>query len=247
MQPDVEDSYLVKTVGFEGPLDLLLTLIEDRKLSISEVALASVADAYTAHVRALERVPVGETAQFVLTAATLLLIKSRSLLPTLDFTSEEEGDIRDLEERLRRLAVLRESARELARLAAGPALYARRARVEPIPIFAPGSRLTMAVIVETVQGIVSSVSSEASRIPETLVRRTVHLEEVVRTLAERIERAFAVSFSDIRAASRDRLDLIVSFLALLELVRRGGVAAAQEAPFADITIEGDHVGVPRYD
>ena len=240
-------SFSVKAGGFEGPLDLLLSLIEDRKLSISEVTLASVADEYTAHVRALERVPIGETAQFVLTASTLLLIKSRSLLPTLDLSAEEQGDIRDLEKRLARLSIIRERARELARKLGGPALYARRARIEPLVTFAPGSSLRVAVLVETIQGLVSALSSQASRVPEALVRRTVHLEQVVRNLAERVERAIAVRFSDIRATSRDRLDLIVSFLALLELVKRGSVAAVQEIPFADIIIEGQQVGVPRYD
>ncbi len=247
MDADAGETFSVKTRGFEGPLDLLLTLIESRKLSISEVAIAAVADEYTAHVRALERVPIGETAQFVLTASTLLLIKSRSLLPTLDLTSEEEGDIRDLETRLRRLESVRERARELRRLAEGSALYARLSRVEPLVVFAPGNRLSVAVMSEAIQELLRTISSQAPRIPEALVRRAIQLEQVIRDLARRIERAALVRFSDIRKGSRDRLELIASFLALLELVRRGGAAAGQEMPFADITIEGQQVGVLRYD
>src|SRR3989338_4435492 len=90
----------VKTEVFEGPLDLLLELIEKRKLLISDVSLAQVCDEYIAQINAMHEMPVGETAEFVSLAATLLLIKSHSLLPTLELSPDETGDIKELEYRL---------------------------------------------------------------------------------------------------------------------------------------------------
>jgi len=79
----MEPSFTVQAASFVGPLETLLNLIEDRKLSVSEVSLAEVTDAYLAYVEKLPELPLGETAQFILVASTLLLIKSRTLLPSL--------------------------------------------------------------------------------------------------------------------------------------------------------------------
>src|SRR5665647_135936 len=90
----------VKTPVYEGPLDLLLELIEKRKLLINDIALATVTEEYIARVNSMESLPVGETAEFVALAATLLLIKSRSLLPMLTLSEDETRDIKELEYRL---------------------------------------------------------------------------------------------------------------------------------------------------
>src|SRR3989344_4410007 len=87
--------------GFEGPLELLLSLIEKRKLPINDVSLASVTDEYILHIQQQKEFPLSETSHFILIASTLLLIKSKSLLPTLELTEEEAGDIENLERRLK--------------------------------------------------------------------------------------------------------------------------------------------------
>ena len=92
--------YHVKTEQFEGPLDLLLSLIEKRKLFISDFSLSRVADDYISHIRTFERFPMNDVANFLLVASTLVLIKSKTLLPELDLTKEEETDIDDLKKRL---------------------------------------------------------------------------------------------------------------------------------------------------
>ena len=73
--------FTVKTQSFEGPLDLLLDLIEKRKLFINDISLVKVTDDFIAHVRQFENLPMAESAHFILVASTLLLIKSKSLLP----------------------------------------------------------------------------------------------------------------------------------------------------------------------
>src|SRR3989344_1771283 len=108
-------TFTVKASEFEGPLDVLLNMIEERRLSISEINLAEVCDAYLAHLDKLPNLPLGETAQFILVASTLLLIKSRALLPMLDLSEEERESVEELERRLARYALIRKAARLLRR------------------------------------------------------------------------------------------------------------------------------------
>ena len=96
-----DEQFTIKQESFEGPLDLLFSLIEKRKMHISDVALAKVADDYIKYVQSFEDMPVSESANFILVASTLTLIKSKSLLPILDLTEEEQSDIDDLENRLK--------------------------------------------------------------------------------------------------------------------------------------------------
>src|SRR3989338_4236017 len=98
------ERYQVKTVGFEGPFAVLLELVEKRKLFINDVSLAAVTEDYIQYINTLgglRTVGSAQISSFIIVASTLILIKSKSLLPNLDLTAEEEGNIHDLEERLR--------------------------------------------------------------------------------------------------------------------------------------------------
>ena len=95
------DEYSIKTDVFEGPLELLLSLVEKRKLFISDISLSQVADDYISYIKQLENFPIADSAHFILIASTLVLIKSKSLLPNLSLSDEEEKNIDELEARLR--------------------------------------------------------------------------------------------------------------------------------------------------
>src|SRR5690242_6090904 len=101
----------IETPSYQGPLESLLDLIDDRKLSISEVSLSQVADAYLSHMGKLTELPLGETAQFVLVASTLLLIKSRTLLPDMHLSDDERESVAEPERRLARLQIIRQASR----------------------------------------------------------------------------------------------------------------------------------------
>jgi segregation and condensation protein A len=96
-----EDLYKVKTDIYEGPLEVLLVLIEQRKLLINDISLTQVADDFLEYLQAKEDFPVEETASFVLIASTLLLLKSKSLLPSLELSEEEVESVDELEKRLK--------------------------------------------------------------------------------------------------------------------------------------------------
>lgn len=110
MEETEQIAYKVKTGVFEGPLELLLSLIEARKLFINEISLAEVTADYLAYIKNISSFRMNDATQFLVIASTLLLIKSRSLLPNLNLTEKEEDKIIDLEDRLKKYKAIKESA-----------------------------------------------------------------------------------------------------------------------------------------
>ena len=107
--------FAIKTAVFEGPLELLLELVDKRKLLINDISLATVTDEYVEYVSAMEEQSLPETARFIALAATLILIKSKSLLPILELTDEETEDIENLAERLKLYQLCRVAGLTLAK------------------------------------------------------------------------------------------------------------------------------------
>lgn len=244
------DTFTVENEHYHGPLETLLDMIESRKLAVSLVSLSEVCDAYLAYVEKLPELPLSETSQFVLVASTLLLIKSRSLLP-MPITDEEEQSIEELERRLKRLAKIRDAAKVL-KLEWGRKSFAFARRSPDIakitgrekPKFAPGESTT-STILAAVRKLVNTLP-KPERLAEATVAPVLKLEDVIVSLKERLTRAARARWSDI-AKGASRSDTIVHFLAILELVRHGTVSVTQDRLFSDILIESDAPeGVPRY-
>lgn len=242
-------SYTLRTEGFEGPLDLLLALIEKRKLLINDVSLAEVTDDYLHYLERHPEFPVAETAQFVLVGSALLLIKSRSLLPVLTLSEEERCSIEDLEARLKLLERYRTCVADLEKCREGGRLYRRtRTRAQEL-VFTPFQTLTAQGMYDAMCAAVRELPIHAPKLSETIVRKVVSLEDMMERLVGRINECVQVSFRDFAgggSASKEKVTVIVSFLAMLELIRRGVVRVEQETRFGDITMRTDTVQVPRY-
>jgi len=234
----------VKTPVYEGPLDLLLELIEKRKLLINDISLASVTDEYIARVNGMEELPVGETAEFVALAATLLLIKSRSLLPSLNLSEEESRDIQELEYRLAVYQIIKEGARGLERRLDAPALHEGTSPALE-PLFLPDASATPASLRAAAQALIDGFPTTLS-LPKVAVKKIMSLEEVIEKLAARVSSAMRLSFREFTGAS-ERQEVIVGFLAMLELVKQGILRAHQGERHGDITLESDAVSTPTYD
>ncbi len=232
------------TKSFQGPLEALLDLIEARKLSISEVALADVTDGYLAYIEHLPEMPLGETAQFILVASTLLLIKSRSLLPTLTLSQEERESVDELERRLARYAIVRSAAKNLRKLwGVAPYRFAKRAPVHT-PLFNP-AEATRGAVADAILRLISTLPKSETMI-EASIAPILALEDVIVSLKSRLSSAFRTRFSEL-TNTKDRHEVIVYFLAMLELVRNGAASVTQERLFDDITIESEgSAGIPRY-
>jgi segregation and condensation protein A len=239
----MNEKFNLATGSFEGPLEALLDLIEERKMSISDISLADVADAYLSYVEKLPQMPLGETAQFVLVASTLLLIKSRALLPTLELSADERESVEELEKRLARYAVVRKAAKLLRKQwGTSPLLLAYRAPLRP-PVFRPGEATPSTILTAAMRLINMLPKPEA--LAKAAVAPILALEDVIVQLKHRLTTAFRARFSEL-TKSKDRNEVIVYSLAMLELVRSGNASITQEKLFEDITIEIENAGVPRY-
>src|SRR3989344_3621541 len=235
--------FSIQTAAFSGPLEALLDLIEERKLSISQVNLAEVTDAYLAYVEKLPQLPLGETAQFVLVASTLLLIKSRTLLPSLALTEEERESVQELERRLARYALIRKAARALHKeWGRQPRIFAKRAPEAP-SVFSPRES-SLGAIANAARRLVS-ILPKPEELAKAAVAPLLALEDVIANLKKRLSSAFKTRFSEL-TRSQDKNETIVYFLATLELVRAGSISVTQERLFSDMILEAEGTGVPRY-
>ncbi len=246
MSAQTTNPFTVRAGGFTGPLDLLLDLIEKRKMHIGEVSLAAVADDFLNYLRALREFPVAEAANFVTVAATLLLIKSRSLLPTLELTDEESGSVEELERRL----ALYKRYRALAKIILGTfgrtVLFARSYHPEETPIFVPPEGISAASVLAAARDLVVNFP-RPTKLPERAVAPTISLEEMIDRLTARIMDGIRMSFREFTSKNgTSRVDTIVGFLALLELVKQGILHVEQEKNFEDIHMEHAQVNLPHY-
>lgn len=226
--------YQVRLEQFEGPMSLLLSLIEKEKLDVTRLALALVADQYLEHIAREKDVPLPNLSQFLAIASRLLLLKSRALLPTLSFTEEEEEEIEDLEWRLREYRRYKEASVKLGSLfVAGHRSFHRESFAGVSDVFAPPRSLKSADIRDAFSGVLGNIPIPIPR-EERAVEDAVTLEERIAFLEDRMARSVEAVFSDVAAESRDRIEMVVSFLALLELVRRKTFAVEQGELFGEI-------------
>ncbi len=238
-------SFSIKTDSYEGPFEILLDLIEARKFLVNDLALANITEDYIQHVRAQEAFPVEETANFIQIAATLLLIKSKSLIPDLALSEEENADVEDLKRRLAAYENVREAARELSRIYGRTVMAAGGER--PLEVmFAPSRDLSSGALAEALARILAA-REVVEELPTARVKTLVTIEEMMDQLAKRVQSAMTLSFKDFAGNNRERIEIIVSFLALLELVKQGAVAAEQYEVYGDIRISHTAASsVPHY-
>jgi segregation and condensation protein A len=224
----------VRTPVFEGPLELLLALVEREELDIFKVPLARVTDAYLADL-ALREVPdPREMAEFLWMAARLLLLKSIRLLPG-EVPTEEETDLLGWEDEVRQRLEEYRAYKQMADELMERGLQETFAFPPPTrPVEAGGQEEPLEVDV-----LVAAFNSVLARIPPrplVVTGRTWTLQEKIDLLTERLARG-PVQLVDLILESEDRLEAVVTFVAVLELLRRGQISVRQKERFGPIQIE----------
>jgi segregation and condensation protein A len=236
------EDFKIKTTGFEGPFGLLLNLIEKRKLFINDVSLSAVTEDYLAYMNKLGGLSPAEVSSFVLIASTLLLIKSKSLLPNLDLTSEEEGDIKNLEERLRLYELFLKLGGKIKNNFGEKIIFAPLERRNSVLIFLPDDQITKDSMMTFARDVLGAMPKKIF-MPEVEVKTVVSIEEMIDKLTERIKNTLKMNFKDLSGQTgktvtrEEKVVVIVGFLAMLELVRQGMIDAIQEVDSGDIIIE----------
>ena len=219
------------------PLDLLLGLIEKRDLDISEIALAQVTEQYLHYLKSVEETQPEELADFLVVAAKLMLIKSKTLLPVLDF-EEEENDA-DLAVQLRLYKEFVRAAEGVERLLrAKKFLYGREKIPENlVPEFHPPLNFGVTALHRMFLSVIASVEP-LIKLPEKTLAKAISLQEKVLHLRELLQQKKNVRFSQLLNMAADRTEIVVSFMALLELIKDRTAQVVQRDNFADIEIQG---------
>lgn len=244
-----EASYTVKTGVFEGPLDLLLELVTKRKLFVNDVSLAEVTDDFIQYLDKHDEFPIGESAEFIVVASTLMLIKSKSLLPMIELTSEEEESIQDLENRLALYARVKELSNKLKSIFGKKIIFEKTPSRNPLIVFSPDSKTDTANLLLALERVIESLPKKQN-LPKVLVRKVISLEEMITRLSERISKTSKINFKDFHGTKgaltyEKKVSIIVGFLAMLELVKRGAIRVTQEGG-GDIEMESESLQAPVY-
>jgi segregation and condensation protein A len=238
--------YNVKTDAFEGPFGLLLQLVTRQKLDVAEVSIADIADQYLAEIDRMEELDLDVASDFLLVAATLLELKAASLLPhDVQDLGEEYEDLSPEEARellVTRLLAYKQfksAAGELAaRLESEARMHSRSAGLEDdflklMPDYLESITLhSLALLCADLVYGREIFLLQAEHIAAAPISLELHMEVVNRVLAKR-KRAM---FSELVAADASAEELVVTFLAILELYKRGIVALKQDTTFGDIEI-----------
>jgi segregation and condensation protein A len=217
------DTLHVRLDVFDGPLDLLLSLIREQQLDISTVPLASVAEQYLAYVRVMEDLDMEVAAEYLVIAATLVFLKSKALLPPIpqEFIDESEDSAEQVEERLRRRLIAYSRYREL-----GVQLRARQDEASGFyyrDSGDPTSELVQHYRIdpEKLKRAFIIMLQQARPEKREVVRERVSLIAQMDYISRKIKEQGTVSFFALcRELGMTREVIIVTFLAILELVRR---------------------------
>ena len=228
-----EISYKVKLEHFEGPLDLLLNLIENDELDITKVSLAKVTDQFIEYVNNSQDLNSDEVADFLLVASKLLLIKSKILLPSLNIDDEEASD---LEKQLKIYKEYYEASKVIENL-----IRKKRfvfAREKPIRVFmrkfCPPGKLKLEdlkiIFIEVLKKIEPIVN-----LPQSVIKRTITIAEKIQQIQKMILSKISFTFKNL-LFNKNKTEIIVSFLAMLELVKQRTIEVEQGGMFAEIEI-----------
>jgi len=229
-------TYQVKLEKFEGPLDLLLQLIESADLDITEVSIAQVADQFMLYLEKVEDKNPEELADFLVVAAKLLLIKSRVLLPSLHL--DEDGEVIELENQLKIYKEYYEASKNIeAILLKRKALFTRKKIPLDIEvIFNPPQNLSVEKLKKVFLEIVKDIEPIV-RLPKKAMLKAVSIKEKIENIKNKIMQGITINFSELIKESKDRTDVIITFLGILELVKQKTVNVKQDKKFDDIIVE----------
>ncbi|MCR4278768.1 MAG: segregation/condensation protein A [bacterium] len=232
----------IRVEHFDGPLDLLLQLVEADELDITRISLARVAEQFVSHVHENPQIPPQELADYLLIAAKLVYMKSKLLIPSLYDEDLEEGP--DLESQLREYRRFVKAAKVFELLWMNDRMMV--SRPEPMRIRREGFQLPNGlnanVLFETMRRIIARLIPNEEA-PKARIKRIVTIQQKIKDLLSRIRAHTKVTFREFCEGLSDRGEAVVSFLALLELEKQQHIVATQEMTFADIRL-GAHPDAP---
>lgn len=229
--------YQVRLEKFEGPMNLLLELIEKEKMDVTELSLAKVSDQYLEYIRSNDKIHLENLADFLSVASKLILIKSRALLPTLKFSEEEEDEIQDLAKQLAEFKKFKDISVKLGELAHSDKIcYSRAGFLGVGPVFYPPQNINAYDLKNSFLKLLSEIPI-LEKLQEEVVSEVITLEEKIGELEIKLRKKLETSFSELVSKSENKIDVIVSFLAMLEMIKQRIIEVEQEDLFKDIKLK----------
>jgi segregation and condensation protein A len=226
-----------KIQQFEGPLDLLLSLIEEQKLDITQIALAQVTEQFLAYIRELKDLDPTIIADYLTIAARLLVIKSKAILPSLEVETDEEESGQDLAAKLILYKQFREVARYLKKLDnRRRQSFTRTLQFEEKINFYPDPDIAPAILHSSILKILQGLK-ELDSLPKAKIREAISIQEKIDQLQSSLSGQIETRLSDLLASAKNKSEIIITFLALLELIKQKIFMVEQETLFTDITIK----------
>lgn len=230
-------TYRVKTEQFEGPLDLLLSLIEEQKLDIVKLSLAAVTDQYLEHIKNNQEIHLENLSDFLSVAAKLILVKSKALLPMLKLTDDEEEEIEDLTEKLKEYKKFKEASLKIGQMDKLKRVSLSREGYFGVKsFFYPPEKLNIFDLKKHFQLILKEIPL-VEKLEEELVREVITLEEKINDLQKFLTAKIETSFSEIVASASEKVEVIISFLAMLEMVKQKMIWVEQGNLFSEIKLK----------
>jgi len=229
----------IKLEQFEGPLALLVKLIDKAELDITQLSLTKVADQYIAHLRSLTNINPEEMADFLVVASRLLLIKAKALLPYL--LPEEEEAIEEFEQQLRMYKEFLEASKKIEKMVAGKHFmfereFNRKALVANLGIFSPPTNLKVGMMAEIYKEVLSHIKPILEKLEEGTVVMTISIDEKIKFIEDFVIGKIRSRFSELIKQANSKVEVIVSFLAMLELMKQRTINADQDELFSEIEI-----------
>lgn len=229
-------NYEIKTEGFVGPLDLLLRLVDREELDITRLSLAKVADDFLQEMESRE-VELAELSEFLLIASQLILIKSKALLPFFEFTQEEEDEISDLEDRLKEYRAFKKASMELQKQLALKKVFFSREENEKKEVLKKfiDPKISLVELKELWERILEK-NAPKEKMEERIMEKIITLEDRISHLKFSLEKRIKIAFRESIKGAKDKIEVIVTFLAMLEMVKRKIIFAKQEYSFGEIIL-----------
>lgn len=241
-------SYKIKLEIFEGPLDLLLYLVKKDHLNIYDIPIAQVTEQYLAYLELMKLLDLNIAGEFLVMAATLMQIKSKMLLPVEEVSLQQEEDPREeLVRRLLEYEKFKEIAEDLRQREVGQQDVFKRPKVE-IPEAAKEEEVYFeANIFDLITAFTKALQDVPKEVFYQVIKDEFTIEEKVHEILHLLLEKNRVSLSQLFGQTKNKMEIIVTFLAILELIRMKEIIAVQRELFGEVEVKRNQNNIIPYE
>jgi segregation and condensation protein A len=236
-------AFRIALPNFEGPLDLLLHLIKEHKLDIFDIPIALITEKYLEHLEKMREINLDIAGEFLVMAATLAHLKSRLLLPrpeaqTVEAEPEDKGDPRaELVRRLLEYQKYKDAAETLGKQdILDRDVFPRRVEPDPDQIPSEDVGLAEVSVYKLIEALGRVLKNAAPQLQHEVVRERVSLNVAIRSIADKLKAAPKVTFIELFEGQRHRQQIVITFLAMLEMCKLKLIRIFQESELGEILI-----------